>query len=417
MSQKKILLITYYFPPLGGAGIGRPLALFQNLPLHDYECHVLTVKPVLYRAYEPELLRELDNSKIFRAGSRDPSRLLYIFGVRNISTKTADYSQIVSKGFFPDSKGGWIQPGIRMGKKLVKRHNYDLIVSTSPPISAHVVAKELSQEYGIPWVADFRDFWTSYKAERYFFNSDAKRQKAKQLLNDIKSSAKSIVAVNDSVAKYVGADSVITNCYDSQLAKLWKKPRTKDIFTIGVFGTISELTPIYPLIEVLKSVKQNEPEIYSRIRVLQVGQTNEEFHKDELKKIGLNEIFDFRGFQPRAKAIEILSEAALFYLGVSDLGFGLTTSRIFTLLSSGRPILAYTESGSEFDRIMSNSANSFLFNDFKIEEARKVLSKTVEKYLNGDLSIDVEPASIREFSSERMVEKFATLFKQALNDE
>ena len=415
MNQKKVLLITYYFPPLGGAGIGRPLALFKYLPFHNYECHVLTVKPVLYRNYEPELLQELDGTKIYRSGSRDPSRILYLLGMRQICAKAADESRDFSRKFFPDAKSGWINPAIRLGRKLVKENNYDLIMSTSPPVSAHVIAKKLSQEFGIPWVADFRDFWTSYKAEKYFFDSDGKREKARQFLDETKNSAKSIVAVNESVAKYVGAKSVITNCYDSNLAKLWKQPRNKDRFTIGVFGTISELTPIHPLEAVLQSVKKNDPAIYSHIQVLWVGQTDEEFHKNELEKIGLNEIFDFKGFQPRAKAIELLSEAAMFYLGVSGLGFGLTTNRIFTLLSSGRPILAYTETGSEFNRIMSNSANSFLFNDFKIEEAAIFLSKTVKQYLNGDLPVDIEPASVREFSSDRMVEKFAALFNQAID--
>src|SRR5574341_1987492 len=111
MSCRKVLLISYYFPPMGGAGISRPLALFQNLPAHNYDCHILTVKPVLYRVYESELLQELDGTKIFLSGSREPSRLLYILGVRNISTKAADYSRMVSKNFFPDSKEGWIKPG------------------------------------------------------------------------------------------------------------------------------------------------------------------------------------------------------------------------------------------------------------------------------------------------------------------
>lgn len=414
MSRRKVLLISYYFPPMGGAGISRPLALFQNLPAHNYDCHILTVKPVLYRVYESELLQELDNTKIFRSGSRDPSRLLYILGVRNISTKAADYSRMVSKNFFPDSKEGWIKPGKRMGKKLIKHNDYDLIMSTSPPISAHVIAHELAQVSGISWVADFRDFWTSDKAEVYFA-SEGKRVRAKQLLDEIKSFAETIIAVNASVGKYVGAQEVVANCYDSRLAKVWKLPKMKDTFTIGVFGTINELTPVYPLIEVLRSVKENQPAVYSHIRVLQVGQADTEFLKDEIKKSGLNEIVEFKGFQPRAQAIEVLSEAALFYLGVSDLGFGLTTNRIFTLLSSGRPILAYAESGSELDRIMSNVANSLLFNDHKIEEAGRFLSKAAEKYLKGELSIDIEPAAFREFSSERMAEKFAELFNRIID--
>lgn len=416
MNSKKILLITYYFPPLGGAGIGRPLALFQNLLAHNYDCHVLTVKPVLYRAYEPELLQGLDNTKIFRSGSTDLSRLLYIFGVRHVSAKTADDGRMVSKNFFPDGKAGWIRPAIRLGKKLIKSSNYDLILSTSPPISAHVIAKELSQVSGIPWVADFRDFWTSIKAEEYF-SLEAKKEMAKLLLDNVRSSAKSIVAVNESVAKYVGARSVIANCYDSELAKRWQKPKIKDRFTIGVFGTISELTPIEPLLKVLRSVKQNRPDIYSHLRVLQVGYVDLELLSLKAREFELDGIFDIKGYQAREKAIESLSEAAVFYIGTSlEQGFGLTTNRIFTLLSSGRPILAYSRAGSELDRIISQSSKSLRIDDSSIDEAGKFLSQTAQKYLNGDMTIDIEPGSIREYSSDKMVEKFAALFDQVLSE-
>jgi hypothetical protein len=72
--NRKVLLICYYFPPLGLGGVGRPLNLFKELPALGWDCHVLTVKSVAYRAYEPELLQGLDTSKVYRSGSRDPQR-------------------------------------------------------------------------------------------------------------------------------------------------------------------------------------------------------------------------------------------------------------------------------------------------------------------------------------------------------
>jgi len=278
-----------------------------------------------------------------------------------------------------------------------------------------VIAKKLSLIFEIPWVADFRDYWTSLKAEDYF-ESDSRKHQAQELLDEIKNSSKSVMAVNESVATYVGAQSVITNSYDSKLAKLWRTPANRKIFTIGIFGTISDLTPIEPLLTVLQTVKKNRPEIYSHIRVLQVGQVDAKWLNKKINEFGMEDIFHIREFQTRGKAIELLSEAAMFYVGVSpDRGFGLTTNRIFTLLSSGRPILAYAAAGSELNRIISHSADSFRYDGGRIEEAGRFLSETAEKYLNGDLSIDSGASSVREFSSERMLEKFVTLFNQTLN--
>ena len=107
VNKGRVLLICYYFPPLGGAGVGRTLSLFNELGDFGYDSHVLTVKPVVYRMYEEELLEQLDSSRIFRSGSIDPQRLLYLFGLRKVSSKYADGSRLVSKSFFPVSKVGW----------------------------------------------------------------------------------------------------------------------------------------------------------------------------------------------------------------------------------------------------------------------------------------------------------------------
>jgi glycosyltransferase involved in cell wall biosynthesis len=230
-------------------------------------------------------------------------------------------------------------------------------------------------------------------------------------LEEVRNSAESIVAVNQSVADYVETKNIIPNCYDTQLAGLWKLPQSREKITIGVFGTINELTPIYPLIDTLKLIKEKEPEIFGRVRVLQVGLADAEFLNDELIKEGLYGVLEFKGYQGRAKAVELLSEAAVFYLGVSHLGKGLTTSRIFTLLSSGRPILAFAEAGSEFERIMLSSSNAYVFDESGIGGAAGFLSKMVREYLRGDLRIEIEPEGVREFSSEKMVEKFCRLLE------
>lgn len=413
MSKKKnILLVSYYFPPLGGVGISRPLALFQNLSKQGYDCKVLTVKPVLYRAYEPELLSTLNKDHIFRAGSTDPSRLLYIMGVRNVSSKSADQSRFVSKRFFPDSKAGWIGPATRLGKKLIKNNQFDLIVSTSPPISAHVVGMELARSSNIPWVADFRDYWTSYKVENCF-ESESKIEKAKKLLNDFKQSAHGIVAVNQSVADYVGASEIISNSYDTNLAKKWLMPLDKERFTIGVFGTISNLTPIEPFLKVLAELKRKNENLFSKMKVVQVGLADLDLLSKRVSEFGLENIFELRGYEPRERAIQSLSESALFYLGVDPkAGFGLTSNRVFTLLSSGRPILAHTWQGSELEKLIAPTGNSFRFDENTVDAAVDYLTNKVESYSRGEANFAAEPEYAKEYSSDRMVEKFARIFDQ-----
>jgi len=146
LKGRKTLLVCYYFPPLGGAGVGRPLALYKHLAESGWECHVLTVKPVVYRVYEPELLDGLDTSRIYRAGSYDPQRLIYLLGSRKVSDAVIRRSKRVSERFFPDPKVGWVKPAIRQGRVVASNNCYDVIISTSPPLSSHLVAKQLATE-------------------------------------------------------------------------------------------------------------------------------------------------------------------------------------------------------------------------------------------------------------------------------
>jgi hypothetical protein len=233
--MKTVLLICYYFPPLGLGGINRPLNLFRRLPQHGYDCHLLTVRPVAYRAYEPELLASLDRRKIFRSGSRDPQRLLYLLGVRELRDRTIEKGQAVSDRFFPDNKAGWVKPAVRRGMRLLSTTKYDAIISTSPPISAHLVAEELSRNSGIPWVADFRDFWGSFKLEESVEDREFVAR-GKRLLKHITETAAAVTVVNDSIRKYLNIGELIANAYDEDLAATWKPPEQSDRFTIGLLG-------------------------------------------------------------------------------------------------------------------------------------------------------------------------------------
>jgi len=415
MKNKRVLLISYYFPPLGGAGISRPLSLFKHIGAFGYDCDVLTVKPVVYRVYEPELIAELDQSKIFRSGSRDPSRLMYLLGMRKISIGAADHSQKISKHFFPDSKAGWISSTIRTAESLCRKNEYDLIVSTSPPVSAHVIAMKTSLKSNIPWVADFQDFWVLKKAEEYFV-SDVHKNKAKELLSQIKASSKSIVANNQSVADYVGADTVISNSFESELVKLWRPPLSREDFVIGLFGSLGDLNPIAPMLEVLTIIKEINRNLYDKTKVLQVGQVDKNWLTEQLVRQGHKDKFEFMGFQDRKKAVQILSESALFYFGLAaEIGSGVIPIRLYTLLASGRPILVFAPPGSEVDNLLTGTGSGFSFDKNGFEEAAQFVIERAEKYETDITSFTEIPEYAQQFSSDKMVERFARLFDRLLN--
>jgi len=407
--MKKVLLVCYYFPPLGLGGVGRPLNLFKKLPAFDYDCHILTVKPVTYRLYEPELLEGLDKKKIFRSGSHDPQRLMYLLGVRKLSDRILKSSRRASDKFFPDSKAGWVKPAIRLGRTLANNYRYAAVVSTSPPVSSHLVARQLAKDFDIPWVADFRDFWTSFKVEDSFAE-EKNIKKGLKLLEEIKKDAAAVTAVNPTIAEYLDTGEIITNGYDSDNAQLWSAPRDPEPFNIGLLGNQNESKAVEPLFRVLAALRETAPDLFARVKIIQVGQVDGEWFESILEKYDLKSMGVVHGFQKRRDTVRLLSEVSLFYIGLdASREQKIMPSRMFDLLASGRKVLAYVAAESEIARLIDLTGAGMYFNDDAVDKAAAYMRQNIEKSLSGESQIVPLPEYVRPYSSEAMVEKFARL--------
>ncbi len=410
----RVLLIGYYFPPLGGAGVGRPLSLFRLLPSHGILCDVLTVKPVAYRVFEPELLEGLDTSRIHRAGSRDPQRLLHLAGIRRVRETHIRRAGWISNRFFPDPKIGWVAPAVRLARRLVRENNYTTLISTSPPISCHLVAQAIQTESGQPWIADFRDFWISHKIEDVF-PGRSRRERAWNLIGVIKDRAAVVTTCNPAISEYLGSGEVIFNGYDDSLARLWCAPSDRTVVNIGLLGTFDELVPIEPLLRVLSMLRDTSPELFKHIRLLPVGRVDEGWFRALLQEYGMLELCTRHGFQNRRRSIEILSEASLFYFGLaSNKERGIVPSRLFDLFASGRPILAALPSGTAVADLLEESGNACIFDPSdagSVEKAVDFVGNLMQEHLSGELSVTACPAYAQPFTATAMVDRFAGLIK------
>ncbi len=408
MAEKRVLLICYYFPPLGGAGIGRPLTLFKRLSDSGYECDVLTVKSVAYRFYEKELLTDLDTSRIYRAGSRDPQRVMYLMGMRTLKDSTISKGKRVSDRFFPDPKIGWVKPAVNLGRVLIENKRYDCLISTSPPVSTHLVGMKLSREFKLPWVADFRDFWTGYKAEDWF-QSERQVKKAQALLRDIADTASMVTVVNPAIAGYLGKGEVVYNSFDEDRAALWKRPESKD-FVIGVLGTIDELRPVEPLLNLLSLLREKSPESFRRVRLVQVGHVNLDNFDSLLEKYNLADKCDRRGFLPREKTVEVLSESSMLYIGLDAThGSGIVPGRLFDMIASGRPLLAAVDKYGEVARLVKETGNGICFNSDGPGEAVVFLENAVTSFVRGEFSLRLNPPYAGKYTGAGMAKQFADI--------
>ena len=416
--MKKVLLITYYFPPSGGAGVQRWLKTINYLPKAGVETIVLTVDPAVasYPQIDESLCNDVPSGiKIYRTGTREilslykkvsPKKEVPYGGFANEPNPNLiqKISRFIRGNFFlPDPRRGWNKYALAKAKEIIESEAIETIVTTSPPHSTQLIGLELKRLYPhLKWVADLRDPWTDiYYNEDLYPTRWAKKRNlryersvllgADQIIT-VSEECKRLFAEKADVAEKI---SVVPNGYD-----------TKDFYQLGVrseeLGVTSEannlktlsyigvMAPQYDL-EPLKSLVQGKNDILLRF----VGVVNDEIRK-EIESWGVQT--EFVSYVNHGKAIEYMqaSDALMLFIPNVPNNEGILTGKLFEYLAAGRKILLFGPKYGDAMRLINEcEAGECYTEEFKLEE---FLNKP---YQGND--------NIKSYSREALAGKIASL--------
>jgi len=364
--SKKVLIISYYFPPLGGAGVQRVAKFCKYLPSFGWEPVILTVKDIEYLARDESLAEEIpEEVKVFRSGSFDPLRVLFLLKkifkrirqrrIKTDQTNTELYrthtkkrAKCLSWFFFPDNKIGWFPWALVKGYYLCKKENIDLIFSTSPSPTAHLIAYCLKFLTKKRWVVDFRDPWVGYQYEHYptFLHRSLKRKVETLILT----SADGIVTVNENIEKRIKEKNpwtehlvTITNGFDTDDFVFASKGDPSGcpykIIYMGTFNPDCNPEPFFKAWSNLL-IKKELPN--DKIRLIHLGLSIGLDIDGLLRKYDLTEAIERKGYLPHREALRILIQADLLLLLVWEAeGTELTIpGKIYEYIYAQKPILA-----------------------------------------------------------------------------
>lgn len=339
--KRRALIVSYYFPPLGLGGVQRMHKLAKYLPQCGYDVHVLTVKPVAYPAYDESLLDELPPEVVIhRSGSIDPTRLAKLLHLP--MSKSAKVKKIAKNktGMWPDSKIGWKNKAVRKGKKIIDEYDIHVILSSSPPITGHLVASELAKATKLPWVADFRDIWESYAPE-HIYDDDATIKKSYRLLDDIAREAAAITAVNTTIAKKLTADGVvIAGGFDEEDFAGIESTSESDAFTFCYLGSVGALHPIEPILAGFEHARKMNPAFRDRARIRVIGSNDRGYLGSLLMQYDFADRVEIMDYMPHREAVRQASECSAFLLSAPLDYKDILTGKIFDYLAMKKPILA-----------------------------------------------------------------------------
>jgi glycosyltransferase involved in cell wall biosynthesis len=339
----RIIIVSYYFPPLGLAGTARPLALANYFAALGNEVFVVSVKPIAYPAHDESMLTQLDHRiTVVRVGSTDPARLqrfLPVISLKRLLSRSAKSAAAAT--MFPDSKIGFVPAATRAVKRLLSPDERTLLITTSPPISAHLVGLACADESQVNWIADFRDIWSSLPLSA----ADSERyQKADNLLREVIGRAALVTATSPRTANtfahnYAATSKTIflPNGYSEsdfqQTGQLEKS-------TIGLYGTLNDLVGFDRLAHWLGQSHQFK--LQFDLKLSHIGHLDLPNLKGILSKSGLEDQFVSSGYLPHHDAVTAIRRNAVNIVSLSDQSDTsyIVPSKLWELLRAEPPLIA-----------------------------------------------------------------------------
>jgi glycosyltransferase involved in cell wall biosynthesis len=363
---RKVLIIAYYFPPMGLSGVQRTVKFAKFLPKYGWNPTVLTVEPKGYYAFDETLLQEAEKAgvKIIRTPSFDVNHFFKKQGIVKMpSERFRKIMQFIGDLFFiPDSKIGWKSIAVKAATKLIKQEHFDLIFATAPPQTDFLIGAALKRKFEIPLVIDYRDAWLDYPF-KYFptpFHRFWHKHQEKRVL---KSADRVIVThrrVKESILRrysFVRYNEVVivSQGYDQQdfpSAASEKKVRSVRM-KIAHAGTFyAERSPGI-FLQAVANVLQANPKIRGRIEVNFVGNVREEDRR-LVKRLDLNNVVNFLGYLPHTDCVKILSESDLLWF-VIDNDFQ-TPGKLYEYFGTRKPMIASLVEGYTKQLILESGA-------------------------------------------------------------
>ena len=391
--MKKVLIITYYWPPSGGAGVQRWVKFAKYLSRLGYKPFVLTVDPK-YATY-PQLDESLKNDipkevEVFYTKAYDPFALYKKVSSNKevpyggfANTQKLDFKEKVLRFirgnfFIPDPRRGWNRFAVKAATKIISENQIDTIITSSPPHSTQLIGLKLKKQLGIKWIADLRDPWIDIFYNKLLYQMRFSVYFNKMLERKVLQGADKVLTVSEDMKRLFCEKTdnmqtriaVIPNGYDNDDFKKVNLIRDPETFYISYVGTISNDYPIDGFISALTML---DKEIRDKLKLRFVGKLATD-HFNKLVKAGLEENIEQLGYVQHNLAIDYMFSSNILLLVIPDIknNKGILTGKLFEYLASKRPILLLGPTDGDAAKIIheTNSGIMCSYNDVnKIKES------------------------------------------------
>lgn len=429
----RVLIITYYWPPSGGAGVQRWLKFVKYF--RSFGC-----EPIVYTPENPEI-PVLDNSlekdvpagitilkqpvwepySVYKKfiGQKKDEKINAAFLTEKKKPGLAQRISVWVRGnfFIPDARKYWIKPSVHYLLKYLNDNPVDVIISTGPPHSMHLIAMQIKNKLGIPWLADFRDPWTNIDFYKDLMLTSLADKKHHRLEKKVLQTADAVVSVTQSMTnefKLISGDnsnkfSTITNGFDDEDA--FKGIITLDPkFSIAHIGTLVKTRNPLVLWKALSELVKENKTFAADLEIKLVGK----FDLSVLESLQQHQLESYLhkiDYLPHNEVIKFQQQAQLLLLIINDTpnAKGILTGKFFEYLAAARPILCIGPTEGEAAVILNNAKAGTVVNYSDVVQMKTVLMDYYHQYKKGALSVN--SSGIEQYSRKNLTKQLVEVLK------
>ena len=405
--MKRVLIITYYWPPSGGSGVQRWLKMSKYLPEYDWQPVVYTTENAEYPIIdhtrdkdvcpEAEVLRRpiVEPYNLYKKflGINKKEKVKVGFASESKKSRWKEKLSVWIRGncFIPDARCWWVNPSVKYLKDYLKTHPVDAIISTGPPHSMHLIAMKLKKETGLTWIADFRDPWTEidfYDELHLTRWADSRQHK---LEHQVLTQADRIVTIGWDCARSLGRLGnrnvrVIPNGYDWEIdANQPTIPQTKE-FTLTHLGVVTPSRNTEQLWAALKELKEENAEFGKNLKIRLVGQVDQSVAQS-LTAAGLMDNTEIIPYIPHDKVPQMQQSSQVLLLLINNTpnAKGIITGKLFEYLASGRPILCIGPEDGDAAKIINETHAGIAVNFENKKKMKEAITQYYQRYQENTL--------------------------------
>jgi glycosyltransferase involved in cell wall biosynthesis len=437
---KKVLIVTYYWPPAGGPGVQRWLKFAKYLPEFGFEPIIYTPENPSYPLVDETLTKEVpENLKIVKTNIWEPYQIAEKFSKSNKKFKGGQFDvgknqSFVSKlsifirgnFFIPDARKFWVKPSVKFLKQYLVENHIETIVTTGPPHSLHLIGLGLKKELpDLKWIADFRDPWTEISYYKHLKLTSASDKKHRQLEKSVFENADLTLATSYTDAENFrknGANAFcVTNGFDEGVKSLNREIAKNEIdnstilqindstkFTLSYVGVLEQLRNPENLWKALTELCEKHQDFAKDFELKFVGRVDDKILNDIENSVLRDNIRNL-GYLAHDDSVNEMGNSDLLLITnfPNESSKGIIPGKLFEYLATGKKIISFgpkdadvetildkTNAGKHFDYSENIKIQSFIYSLYEDWKAGKSIQNS---------------ANINEFSRKELTRQLAEL--------